>query len=80
MPGVEAETVVNAHPDYFESQWSEEMRQKLGKRVRVTLQREPKEVHITGDLLMFSDDGEVAVRDEAFTTHWCWPNLETILL
>lgn len=57
--------------------WSEHMRSLLGKRVEVILQREPNRVAITGQLLSFTEDGEVCVRDELFVAHWGWPNLDT---
>lgn len=56
------------------------MRSKLGKQVKVVLQRYPKEVSQEGILLMFDEEGQVALRDDTFCTHWCWPNLETIEL
>lgn len=54
------------------------MRSMLGKWVTVTVQHEPKVVTFTGQLLMFDEEGQVAVRDETFCTYWCWPNLETV--
>lgn len=68
------------HPDYHESAWATDMRSKLGKQVKVVLQRYPKEVSQEGILLMFDEEGQVALRDDTFCTHWCWPNLETIEL
>lgn len=77
---MEAETVVNAHPDYREYEWAADMRSKLGRQVEVVVQYEPKRISFSGELLMFDEEGQVAVRDETFCTYWCWPNLETILL
>jgi hypothetical protein len=52
------------------------MRSLLRKQVTITLQKEPQEVKVSGELVWFSDDGEVALRGETGFVTWSWPNLE----
>ncbi|AER48747.1 hypothetical protein CM07_gp68 [Mycobacterium phage Alma] len=59
--------------------WLEHMKTMLGKQVRVTLDYQEPAV-AEGQLLSFTEDGEVVVLAEDGTKHWCWPNLKTELL
>lgn len=56
--------------------WTAEMTSMLGKQVRVTLNHDDKDAVVTGQLLSFSEDGEIVILDEVGIKHWCWPNLE----
>lgn len=59
------------------------MTSMLGKQVKVTLAEEGPESEkaiAEGQLLKFSEDGEIAIRDEMGIIHYCWPNLKTELV
>jgi hypothetical protein len=76
------------YSDYYENDWSKHMRSMLGKQVKVTIAWEEiddngalhEATSITGQLLMFDEGGEVAIRPEGDFIHWCWPNLKTELV
>src|SRR6185503_11626899 len=55
--------------------WASHMRSLLGKQVRVTINREPQLVEVTGTLVSFDEGGEVALRGEDGFVRWSWPNL-----
>jgi small nuclear ribonucleoprotein (snRNP)-like protein len=59
------------------SEYVELMKTLLGKRVEVTLAEssEKKQVVVVGTLMSFDEMGEVVIRDDGLTLHWCWPNL-----
>lgn len=48
----------------------------LGRRVVVTLQKEPDLREVTGVLLRLSADGGVAVLEDSGRTAYCWPALD----
>lgn len=50
----------------------------LGKQVKTVLSHDPLAV-AQGQLLSFSEDGEVVLLDDCGIKHYCWPNLETVL-
>lgn len=52
----------------------------LGQQVRVVLDYEDKNAVAVGQLLAFTEDGEVVVLDEMGVKHYCWPNLKTELV
>lgn len=56
------------------SDWSDTMRDFLGKAVVVTLSTD-EPVTVAGILVSFTDDGEVCVQEEDGTHRWAWPNL-----
>jgi hypothetical protein len=58
--------------------WYDTMNKLLGKRVNVTLSREPERI-LTGTLVHFSRDGDVTVQTDDGITHYGWPNLVTEL-
>lgn len=57
-----------------DTEWHRRMRSLLGKKVVVTIQRQPQIV-AEGTLVDFGEDGEVGLRDECGFVHWAWPNL-----
>lgn len=48
----------------------------LGKQVKVILSYDDPKGIAKGQLLHFSDGGEVTIKDEMGFTHFCWPGLE----
>lgn len=62
------------------SDWVKHMTSCLGKDVRVMLDREDHNAVAEGLLLSFTEDGEVVILDDCGVKHWCWPNLETVVV
>lgn len=80
LPDHQAENLTTTtHPDYHENPWATHMRTMLGKQVKVTIDID-HDVTITGQLVMFDDGGEVALRSDDGFTNWAWPNQETELI
>jgi hypothetical protein len=59
--------------------WAGQMRSMLGRKVRTTYAENPGRSQV-GELMAFSEDGEVAIREETGVIYYCWPNLHTELV
>lgn len=62
------------------SEYIDMMKTLLGKRVAVTLtdKDEKEQIIVVGTLMTFDEMGEVVIRDDSLTLHWCWPNLKIV--
>lgn len=60
-----------------ETDWLVQMQSLLGQQVRVTLAYDFPPAVAEGQLLSFSEDGQVVILDEVGIKHYCWPNLKT---
>lgn len=59
--------------------WLVGMLPMLGKQVKVVLHHEDPTAVARGQLLSFSEDGQVVLLDDCGMKHYCWPNLKTTL-
>jgi hypothetical protein len=57
------------------SEWEQQMRAFLGKRVEVVLSEDPRKV-VVGVLHGFDTDGQVRIADEDGSWGWAWPCLD----
>jgi hypothetical protein len=57
------------------SEWEQQMRAFLGKRVEVVLNEDPRKV-VVGVLHGFDTDGQVRIADEDGSWGWAWPCLD----
>ena len=63
-------------PDTYASEWVEQTRQLLGKRVRAYYNvppEDPQPSPVIGTFVSFTDDGEFDIVGEDGMTSYCWP-------